>query len=312
MGQTAMTTLLDATTALAPPVSFVRTGSAPPVRLFGQYLIDQGVIEQADLDEALGLMRATNLTLGDLAVERGWVTRHEAEEINRLQRCIDGRWGEIALTLGVGQLTAESIEELRWEQQSTNLRLTDALVELGLLSATEVEDLLDRFETQQLSSVTARLPSAFQHSCAYELLDVLPRVIARVLRSPVRFGPPQVWDDHGFGTSAALIIDTATERLSVGLSVESSVAESMGARLGVATFTGPTESTELWPEQAVAEFLKLLGEHISRRLEAQTVPLLQIRAPEMGQLPHRGLVFTMALASGQAVLVIDRQDHQRA
>src|SRR5690606_16838159 len=110
----AMSTVLT----VAGPPSAARAASSPPVRLFGQFLVEEGIIAQDDLDEALNLMSAINVTLGDLAVERGLISRHEADEVNRMQRCIDGRWGEIALTLGIGKLTPERIEELHWQQES--------------------------------------------------------------------------------------------------------------------------------------------------------------------------------------------------
>lgn len=303
-----MAIVVEGTPGASVPSAVARAASAPPVRLFGQYLIEQGVIDSSDLNEALALMVATNVTLGDLAVERGWVSRHDAEEINRLQRCIDGRWGEIALTLGVGCLTAEQIEELQWEQQAQNLRLTDALVQLGLLSTTDIETHLDRFEGAQLSSVTARLPSAWYHSAAHELLDVLPRVIARVLRSPVRFGPARLWDDQGFGINASISVTSHRESLTIGLTVQPPVSNAMGRQLGIATVAGPSDSTDLWPEQPVAEFLTLLADHVRRRIETDHTPPVQVSIPHIGDLPQRGLVFDLALAAGQAAIIIDRRE----
>jgi hypothetical protein len=300
MGPATMGTVLDAA-AKSMRVSLARSSEGAPVRLFGQFLIDEGVLDEEDLSEALVLMHASNVTLGDLAVEKGLVTRHEAEEIARLQRCIDGRWGEIALTLGIGRITAEQLEELRWEQESQNLRLTDALVQLGYLSPTEVERLLLRFETEHASTVTARLPTGWQRSAAADLLDVLPRVFSRVLRSPVRFGHPRIWDGHSLDLSAQTQIETACEHLAAGLTVDTKVAQTIShcmrdRDIGLAAETG------------VASFVALLVDHVRRRLESEHLPFVEVHSPECGQVPRRGLAFDLALSAGQAILVIDRSE----
>lgn len=271
----------------------------PPVRLFGQYLVDEAAITQEDLDEALNLMNAVNVTLGDLAVERGLISRHEAEEINRLQRCIDGRWGEIALTLGIGRLTPERIEELHWQQESQNLRLTDALVQLGALSPTEVDAHLREFDALQRAAPAAQLPTSWRLSCAQHLLDVLPRVFLRVLRSPLRFGQVRRWDGRELGVSAQASLDTEVEQLNVGLSVEPAVAEAFARRLDHA-IDGYT------PSQQVLAFVHLLLEHVRRRVESQSADRAATLAGEADHVPSEGIAIDFACSEGMATLVLHR------
>jgi len=290
-----MSTVLTVAGGAAGP----RRPEGPPVRLFGQFLVDQGAITSEDLGEALDLMNAINVTVGDLAVERGLISRHDADEIHRLQRCIDGRWGEIALTLGVGRLSPAMLEELRWQQESQNLRLTDALVQLGCLCPTEIDRYLEEFEALYRSNPATTLPGSWRLSCAQYLLDVLPRVFLRVLRSPLRFGPIKEWDQQDLGTRGSVRIETEHEALIVGLSVEGSVAELIGQRL-------QQDRGKAGPEQHVVAFIELLLEHVCRRLESDSQDRVVTLPAEPGRLPPSGLACELASSSGQAVLVLHR------
>lgn len=291
----AMSTVLT----VAGPPSAARAASSPPVRLFGQFLVEEGIIAQDDLDEALNLMSAINVTLGDLAVERGLISRHEADEVNRMQRCIDGRWGEIALTLGIGKLTPERIEELHWQQESQNLRLTDALVQLGVLCPTEVDEYLEQFDAAQRSSPAAQLPNEWNLSCAQHLIEVLPRVFLRLLRSPVRFGEARPWDRRSLGVDATVCLETEYEQLTVGLSTQTSVANAFGRRLQRAV-TGCT------PAQNVLAFTTLMVEHVRRRLESQTHDRVITLPGEPNSLPQTGTALDLASSEGRSILVLHR------
>lgn len=285
--------------SVAGPPTSGRDTSTPPLRLFGQFLVDEGAIAQEDLDEALGLMSAVNVTLGDLAVERGLISRHEAEEINRLQRCIDGRWGEIALTLGLGRLTPERIEELHWQQESQNLRLTDALVQLGAVCPTEVEAYLEQFDALLGSAGGPPLPSDWNQSCAQDLVDVLPRVFLRVLRSPLRIGPARSWDRVPLDVHAQISLETEFEHLTVGLSVQERVAEAFGRRLQQSV-TGCTSSMH------VLAFTHLLVDHVRRRIEARTQERVITIPGASEHLPETGLALDLVSSEGRSILVLDR------
>jgi len=269
------------------------------VRLFGQFLIDEGRITHEELSEALQLMATCNVTVGDLAVERGLISRLEAEKIHHLQRSIDRRWGEIALTLGIGTLTADVLEELGWEQQRQNLRLTDALVELDFMTSTEVDALFRRFEAEQATSTSPRIPSAWRRGATQVLLDGIPRIASRVLRSPARIGGPRPWDGEALAVSARTELTSPYERLDLGFTVAEGVAACMAERL-----IAPVVLTSM--EHAVAEFIAIVVEHVKRRIEAECRRVVETREIERRRLPKHGLAFDLALHSGHAILVVAR------
>ncbi len=273
-----------------------RAAARPRPRLLGQWLVHRGAITAADLRDALALMRAVNSTIGELAVARGLVTPEQADEINALQRHVDGRWGDIAIALGVGSATAAKIEQLAWEQQLENLRLTDALVELGVLSATCVDDLVRLFEA---SSATDLGVNAEARAVVEPLAEGLSRMLRRVLGTPARVGAPTPWDGQGLEHHARCVIEGDSGCM-LGLSVDRRVARALAKALFDDT-VGPGVKLDA----AVGAFLVLFGSHAARRLES-VVDHRPHRAlpPEAGVLPSGGCAVELALGEGVVLLIV--------
>ncbi len=270
----------------------------PAARLFGQFLVHEGVITADDLDEALSLMAATNTTLGELAVSRGLLTRADADAVQRLQEHVDGRWGELALRLQIGGLTKERLEELFWEQQTTNLRLTDALVELGVLSASEVEAQLRRFEDEQdaIDPVGA-LPRRYRECPPVPaILAVLPKLAARLLRNPLRISPPRRFSGRRG------LPHRATARMRWPSASPLDVDDGTGVACVEHMRTVGDDDT---PSPFVGRFVTRLCDLVARRL-ADDGLALEVDVPVLGSLPRRGVAFDLALGDGSAVLVLSR------
>jgi hypothetical protein len=271
--------------------------------LFGQYLVQEGVISPRDLDEALSLMSATNSTLGELAVSHGMVTRAEADEVHRLQEHVDRRWGELALMLQLGGLTQERLEELCWEQQASNLRLTDALVELGVLSASEIEEQLRRFEDEQDAiDPVAALPRRYRECPPVPaILGALPNLAGRLLRTPLRMSPPRRFAAGSAYPHCATARLVGQFEIAVGLSVD----PSLGKALRRATRLAGEHRRGGDPTPFVARFVTRLCELVVRRLVADGYAL-RIEVAELGDLPRRGVALDLALGYGDAMLVLAR------
>jgi len=266
-------------------------------RLFGQWLVDRDVITRVDLREALALMRAVNSTIGELAVAHGLVTSAQAEEINELQRHVDGRWGDIAIALGVGRATAARIEQLAWDQQVENLRLSDALVELGFVSPTEVDDLLAQFDNEKddapvLDSATrARLEA---------LSEGLPRLLRRVLGDAVRMSAPRPAEGEGYDFCAQFTLQ-GDHPCTIGMSVDRRVAKAFAEALRVDVGGPPSPRLDT----AVGALLVLFGAHLARRLDAPATGGYRAMPPVAGSMPVGRWAVDLALAAGKCVVVID-------
>lgn len=267
-------------------------------RLFGQWLVNRGLLTAADLREALALMRAVNSTIGELAVAHGLVTASQAEEIGELQRHVDGRWGDIAIALGVGRATAARIEQLAWEQQIENLRLSDALVELGFVSATEVEDLLTEFD-DDAESDTGEL-DAETRARIDVLTEGLPRLLRRVLGGAARMSAPRPADGARYEYAAQFEM-VGPSACTLGVSVDRRVARGLADALRVDVGAAPGSRLDT----AVGAFLVLYGGHLARRLQAVGHGTYHAMPPVAGTLPEGRWAVDLALADGKCTMIID-------
>lgn len=280
------------------PAPYVGTVARSRPRLFGQWLVNRDVITAADLREALALMKAVNSTIGELAVAHGLVTAAQAEEINELQRHVDGRWGDIAIALGVGRATAARIEQLAWEQQIENLRLSDALVELGFVSATEVEDLLAEFDDDDGSTDAVALDA--ETAERIELLtDALPRLLRRMLGGAARMSAPRPNDGTRFEHAATFEI-RGEHCYSIGITADRRVARALADALHVEV--GSSTSARL--DTALGALLVLYGGHLARRLETVGHGTYLALPPVAGALPEGRWALDLALADGRCTIIV--------
>ena len=307
-------------------------------RLFGQFLVDESVITRDELDEALWLMTTLNATVGQLAVERGLVSRTEAEQIHRLQQKIDRRWGDIALTLGMGCLTEDRIEELHDEQDTLNFRLSDALVELGFATATTLDTMRQRYEANRANvNPVGSLPEPYGEVAAViHSLDALPRIARRVLRCPVEVSEAQPWPgaclrplalhttlclqgpstDRMCGASipqdGEKVRATATTGkgrgvppyplVQIGLSVDQDAAAVI-----VAELDGCADRMHNVPDQQVrlGEFATIVALYVAHSVDAEQRDgnTMTVRPPIANELPATGVAFQIALGEHRGLLV---------
>ncbi len=263
--------------------------------MFGQFLVDEGVITAADLREALILMRAMNSTIGELAVARGLVTAEQAEQIHQLQRHVDGRWGEIAVALGIGRATAARIEDLVWEQSLANLRLSDALVQLGILSATETEVQLAAFETAARSESEAIGGST--EPLVEALIEGLPRLCQRVLATAVSVGPTRPWFCEPHDEAVQVAIDGPIA-CTLAIACDRGVAMAMAEALDVHAAARRDRA-----RAGVTAFAALYAAQAARRLDGIAHPTHVARDPVPDAPPSGALAVDLALGTGRAVVV---------
>lgn len=288
----------DAYTPAATAQAVPGQAAARP-RLFGQWLVDRGELTNADLREALALMRAVNSTIGELAVANGLVTAAQAEEINELQRHVDGRWGDIAIALGVGRATAARIEELAWSQQIENLRLSDALVELGFMTATSIDGLLRDFEDERERGVDDRGLDDDTRLRLADMVEGLPRLLHRVLGTAVRMSPPRPADGTRYEHCAQITLGGIG---TIGISAERRVARAVASALRI-DVNGQLPARL---DTAIGALLVLFGGQLARRQQVADETSRLGAPPVAGCLPEARYAVDIALADGRCVLLIER------
>lgn len=161
-------------------------------QFFAQYILNQGLLTPAQVQEALESRRMAQPKLGVAAINLGYLTAEQVEEIHKLQYRIDKRFGEIALS--EGYLTQEQLNAVLADQRNDDLRFGQALVDKGFLSLEELAGVIAEYkqasELEQPSDLTLIKDWIFQHlSFAEEEEDAVLYCdyIALFLRAIVRF-----------------------------------------------------------------------------------------------------------------------------
>ncbi|HZX80123.1 MAG TPA: chemotaxis protein CheX [Lysobacter sp.] len=106
-------------------------------KFFGQFLLEKGAIDAAQLLRALEIQRVSNPALGEIACEKGMLTADQAIAINERQRRDDKRFGDIAQSMGL--LTSDEVGVLLDEQKSRRKLFGEILVEEGFLDRARLE-----------------------------------------------------------------------------------------------------------------------------------------------------------------------------
>ena len=149
-------------------------------KFFGQYLLELGVINKQQLLLAIDLQRASHLTLGEIAIKKGYLTNLQATAINIEQQRTDERFG--ALAVSMGHLIGKQVSELFITQQNVRKFFGEVLVEQGILSKTVLlEQLEAHSELKKLS--TLKLDSAvYAHKHGKFIADTNSMTVRLFLR----------------------------------------------------------------------------------------------------------------------------------
>ncbi|HUU26864.1 MAG TPA: hypothetical protein VM123_03560 [archaeon] len=122
--------------------------------LFGQFLLEQGLIDAEQLMDGLEFQKKNNKVFGELAVECGLLDRKTVLGIVARQLYDDKDCGDIAVEMGF--LSREDRDRLLHLQQEKHVYLGDALVELGIMERGNLKVALESFEHVKISEVKVK------------------------------------------------------------------------------------------------------------------------------------------------------------
>lgn len=119
--------------------------------LFGEFLLEQGLVEEDDLVSALDEQQKNKMPLGQMAVQKGFMDSKAlfkvlTEQRKRVRDAND--FGQIALEMGM--LKQEQVEELVESQNTTNELVGSILVTKGLLSREKLVQVLREFNSSRV------------------------------------------------------------------------------------------------------------------------------------------------------------------
>ncbi len=117
--------------------------------IFGEYLVEQSIIRQEDLDRALEIQKTDRVPLGQLAMQKGLINNKQLFRILSRQRKPDEKsksFGKLAVEMEY--LDQGQVETLLERQTHTNRLLGEILVSQGLVSQMELIKALKKFRSQ--------------------------------------------------------------------------------------------------------------------------------------------------------------------
>ena len=272
------------------------------VKFFGQFLIEQGEVDVGHVREALDLLSERNKTIGEIAVEKGLLTRPDADRVNMAQRGEDKSFGDLAVELGV--LDNQDLVTCLRLQRESKLMIGEALIELGHLAPDRLGLLLDAFKVDQADygiGVIQQLPDPLANNrIAPYVIDLLPKLAMRMAGILIKVDLPQVLVEcPPFPHRISLPIHGQR-----GLEVTLVGDGAFCTRVAAAASGLPESAID--PEllvDGVGEFLNVVCGNAMSALERDGV-MTRLGVPDYDAELADGWLFDLATGRGRAALVL--------
>ncbi len=268
---------------------------------FGQYLLDEEVIGEDALHEAIELASEVGARIGTLATECGLINDSQAEQVQLEQRRTDMPFADLAVEMEL--LTRQQAQALLQEQKRRHKPIGQALVELGHLEPAELDDWLDRYHLSQLDLDAAYLElpvELVEDDLAPYLVEYFPKLCRRITQVPMKLQGGRPWMGRSNLPFQATIAIGGDCPMEIGIAACAELAAGLGAGLGDRTIRS---RSELEIQAAVLEFAEIFADAGCRSvlrdgLEARLEPA------RAGELPKDGCWFPAKTPCGRGVLVL--------
>lgn len=116
------------------------------IQLFGQYLIERGVISEPDLARVLKFQGKNNLSIAGLVTRMDLMIAAQVELVLAAQQRKPLPFEELALQMGY--LNRSQVKLVLKVQQKKHIHIGQALVALGVLDKAELDRQLEKFKQQ--------------------------------------------------------------------------------------------------------------------------------------------------------------------
>lgn len=168
---------------------------------FGHYLLNHGLISHEDLAKALAFQKSVHVKFGVIAVDKGFMTSAQVDEVHEKQKQVDKRFGEIALELGY--LTEEQIQALISHQKQSHLYLAQALVDLNIMTMDQFSQALtdykkeyslsdDQFEALRNGNIDTLIENILIQNDA-DIQETYSKYLSLFAKNMIRFIDDQVY-----------------------------------------------------------------------------------------------------------------------
>ncbi len=163
------------------------------VKFFGQFLIEQGVINHSTLLKAIDLQESNNRKIGEIVHDMGLMSLIDIARVHQAQRNEDILFGDKAIDLGY--LTPEQLQQALTKQRNSHLYIGEALIKVGGLSAEDLTYQLEQFKKDQQPYMVEKveIPAVVANRSIWEMVaDLTYKMLARVAGMSFRPGACEV------------------------------------------------------------------------------------------------------------------------
>ena len=276
-----------------------------PQMFFGQFLVEQGAIDDDALQSAIELVDEVNARVGELGVERGYLTPAQVELVQVEQRQVDCRFVDLAVQLEL--LSIGQADDLLAEQRRRHKPLGEALVELELLNAAELDAWLDRYHLTQFDLDVTHLELPFElmeDDIASYLVDYLPKLFRRMTQVPMKLQPGRPFTGRSNLPYRAEVKIQGDSPVTIGIAACPELARRLA--LGLQVRDDGQDINEASLRDGVREFAEILAE-AGRRSVANDGLLALVAGGSLDALPKGGFWFPATTPFGRGILVISQE-----
>ncbi|KHK02059.1 hypothetical protein [Desulfovibrio sp. TomC] len=148
----------------------------------GRFLVEQGAITEAQLEDGLRYQREKNRRIGEVAVERGVLSPDQVDVIRGRQDGDPRLFGDIAV--GERHLSRRSLDDLLFIQKIQHTYLGEALLLLGHIPRSQYQELMGRhYALRDKSRVSLRYLQ--EYFAENRVVECLYAAIIRIVRRAI-------------------------------------------------------------------------------------------------------------------------------
>lgn len=269
---------------------------------FGQFLLDEGVIDQEALAQALDIVGDVNARVGELGIERGYLNPAQVELVQLEQLRVDCRFVDLAVQLHL--LTRSQADDLLAEQRRRHKPLGEALIELEYLNASDLEAWLDRYHLSQLDLDVSHLElplDLMEDDLASYVVSYLPKLFRRITQVPMKLESGRRFNGRCNLPYRVEIAISGDCPLQLGFAACPDLARRIA--LGLQNGDARASFDEATLRDAVREFSEILGEAGQRSVASDGL-IAHLGRACLDQLPKSGSWFPATTPFGRGIVVI--------
>lgn len=236
-------------------------------QFLGHFLLEEGYVDTATLNEVLKYQDKIRLKLGVLAIDLKLLTPEQVSDIHNTQARQDKRFGEIAIEKRY--MNPDQLDDLLFTQKSEHLRLIQALIDKNVFTLEEADAILDKYKVK--NQLTDEAMDIMKRDDVDGMIDIFldfdetfdqetcRNYYALLIRNMIRFVDRNIWFEEMQKTKeyeAPYLITQVLEgrdRIMTGIAGDAGTLLQFAAQFA----NEPLEEMDDMMEDAVGEFLNL-------------------------------------------------------